>query len=620
MTAPSSGSLPRPLLLLGLVTASWLALFLTRILSPSDLLANDQQRVASYVMDAVQNGNWICQRDFREEVASKPPMFTWLAGAATAAMGRISRFTLCFPSEIATLLLAWLVLAVGSRTFGRGAGFWGAIACLLSPSGLKQVLLARTDPLFGATVFLTLMLGYRAWVRGAGWTAAWLAGAAATLTKGPLGLLFVGAGLLLAFLWERRRGEAVPFRGTQVPGVLLFLAVTAGWLVLAGLSHGGAVLERMIGQELIGHAVQATPGRYPGARLYVPPASFLASGLPWSLAACVGFWRVARHPSPETGTRGFERLLFGFFFAGLALLSLGSHQRRDLVIPLLPAAALLCGREMALRIHPGMARGFRARLLGIPAGMVALLVAQQILVTSRTDEVERTEGCQGFARRVEASAGKAFPLVHVNTPMAVQFFLDTFRPRVSAERAARLLEQPEGAFVAVRDDALAPEELRRLEGVAPHVVARWPESGRPFLRILGNRPRLEALPSFAMVSGDLYLRTRNLRLIEDHEGGFVLEPSGGEYEVTLTNEGPEPQRVRVAVGRRGNRRVSDVPLQSGGTWTTRGDAPAPEDPLDVRSGSGGRVLGASVFLLAVLAVLVLLAERTCGAVAAAETW
>jgi len=615
---PDPSARSSPLLLLGLVTASWLALFLARLLSPSDLLANDQERAASYVMDVVHNGNWICQRDSRGDVTSKPPMFTWLAATATAAFGRINRFTLCFPSALATLLLSWLLLAAGARAFGRGAGTWGALAFLLCESHRKQVLLARTDPLFGFTVFLALMLGHRAWTRGRGWTGFWLAAAAATLTKGPLGLLLAGGGVLLAQVWERRSGERVPLRGTHIPGVLSYLAITLGWLGLASWSLGGAVLERLIGRELLGHSVLPKGDSHPGEAFYLPALYFLATFLPWSLVACAGFWRVAKRPAGAPEARRFERVLFSFFFVGLLALSLASHQRRDLVFPLIPAAALLCGREIASRIPPRSARAFRLALLGIPSTMLAVLVGYQFAGYNRTSVVRETGWTKEFARRIEETVGRSFPLAHVKAPFAVQIYLDTFRRNLSLERAIELLEGPETAFVAVREGSLEPEDLRRLEGAAKHEVARGPEGPRPFLRVLGNHPRLEASPSAALVTGDLYLRYENLRLVEDGEGGFVLAPTGGDYAFHVTNEGSDPRGVTVEIATGEEREGEERTLRPGETWSARGRAPS--SLANPRSRSARGLLAPSAFVLAAIGAAAFFAERTRRALASTERW
>src|SRR5947209_4761672 len=55
-----------------------------RLSGQPDLMDNEQQLQSSYVMDALQNHHWAIQKDDSGQIASKPPMYTWLAAAAVA--------------------------------------------------------------------------------------------------------------------------------------------------------------------------------------------------------------------------------------------------------------------------------------------------------------------------------------------------------------------------------------------------------------------------------------------------------------------------------------------------------------------------------------------------------
>src|SRR3954452_631057 len=67
----------RTVLLLCLLVAA------IRLAAPCELSDEyHQERAASYVMDILRHGNWLCQFGMYGEVTSKPPMFTWLAALA----------------------------------------------------------------------------------------------------------------------------------------------------------------------------------------------------------------------------------------------------------------------------------------------------------------------------------------------------------------------------------------------------------------------------------------------------------------------------------------------------------------------------------------------------------
>ena len=244
-------------------------------------MGNDQERPAAYTMDAVVNGNWIVQRDVSGDIASKPPMFPWLAGLATVALGRNSLFSLYLPTGLATLATALLLAAAGTRWGGWRTGLFAGLAWVLSPAGMKVAALARTDALFVFFVAVTALLGFGAWNRGRGWIGFWLAGVAATLTKGPLGLV-LGAGGLLAYVWERRSGGASKIRGQPWLGLGLYLVLCGGWFALACWVEPEAVYRKMIVRELVGHATGSDVGTLPLAGLPLPFLYFLGRFAPWS--------------------------------------------------------------------------------------------------------------------------------------------------------------------------------------------------------------------------------------------------------------------------------------------------------------------------------------------------
>src|SRR5689334_13300464 len=124
---PRGGLLPW-----GLIIWVGLLLFAVRLLAPPNLLDNDQERPASYVLDAVQNGHWLCQRDLAGEIASKPPLWTWLASVITLVCGRINLLALYLPGALAAIGTACAIFLLGRKPFGERAALLGALGCMLS--------------------------------------------------------------------------------------------------------------------------------------------------------------------------------------------------------------------------------------------------------------------------------------------------------------------------------------------------------------------------------------------------------------------------------------------------------------------------------------------------------
>ena len=548
-------------LLIGLVAVS---LFALRLLLPSDLGDKAQEQFAAYVLDAVHNGHWISQYHIDGSVTSKPPLYTWLAAIATLPFEKANLFALYLPCAIATLGIAWLLYGTGTASFNSSAGLLAGLTYLLSHVAAKQIALARPDGVFALCITIAAVTAYRAWVLGRGWTWFWMASAAATLTKGPLGLLLASGGLL-AVLWEKRSGHPTGLRGTHWPGVGLFLLMTVGWFALAYHAVGQPLIDKMIFRELFGHAIRDYRGSLPLEHFYLTPIHFALRFAPWSLFALLGFWRVWRSPSDNPNERRFERFVFCWFFSGLIVFSLAAHQRGDLLFPLIPAAALMAGRELA-RLTGSLKRPI---FLAASAFVVLVVFAGNALYyggwIQRGVRFEQTQGMQQLAAAVRQQTGENFPLVYVDTRFALQFFLNTFSPLVSPERAGQLLSGEAAVFVAVIDyDAVRSRLLNK--SLQLYEVARWPLSDSPHIRIISNHPRLEWTEEMVSISHSILFRLHHVRLLKRHGMDFTVQRISGSGWIELVNESNQPHLVRVTIAGEGKADTKERLLEAGALW------------------------------------------------------
>lgn len=485
------------------------AVFGIRMSGPSDLLDNDQLRPAAYALDVVVNGHWIVQTDFGGDIASKPPLYTWLVALASWSSGRVSLWTLYLPCAMAVAFTAAMMFVGARRSFGIAPAFLGGGMLVLSSFGFKHVTLARTDAVFMATVAATALLVWRAWSMGSeagysgprcsrSWTAAWLAAGLAALTKGPLGVLlgFVG---LLAVVWERRTGRRAPLRGSHWLGAALCLAMAGGWFVAAYAAAGDPFIDKVIGRELVGHVVGASKEHLQQVSvterltsfvvgLGKPSAYLLSRFLPWSVLTSVGLWRVFKRPSPDDTERRFERFLTCWLLAGLALFSVMPHQRADLLLPLLPAAALLAGREGA-RVMMGVAAWKRVAIAGcVACAGLAAGAYHFVVMNAAQPDVQRTEGVRRVAQDVAwfAEGRPGLRIIDVDSNGGMQFHLHLKQTREDLEAAVAALCKPSPVVVLTRDLTA----LRAALGREPNVVSSWPSEGEPFVAAVTNVPRL----------------------------------------------------------------------------------------------------------------------------------
>jgi 4-amino-4-deoxy-L-arabinose transferase-like glycosyltransferase len=541
-------------------------LFALRLTAPPNLLDQDQERPGTYVLDVVKNGNWLCQRDLNGEITSKPPLYTWLASLVALARGRADEFALYLPGALSAWGTAWLIFAFGRIHFGPRAAFFAALASMLCTAGLKGFGLARTDAVFALTVTATALLGFRAWTQGKGWTWFWVMAAFATLAKGPLGVVLAGAGFLAAF-WEHKSGEPLAFKGNQLLGFGLFLLITVGWFLLAYQSAGRPFIDKMIGDELLGQAVGETKYHFPGSVFYQPPLYYLSRAAPWSLFGMYGLWRVWRAPNTEASVRRFERFLFCWFLVGMSIFSMAPHQRADLLWPIMPAAALLAGRELD-RLSRRAARIFDAAIAAAVVLMIGGFIYYYFGTRAQSLIVRQTVSLNHVAAEIARYGGSQFPLTHLDDPMGLQIYLNTWRPRVTAKHAAALLHGPEPAFIAI-NDLNKVQAARKPEDPPIYTVVPSLDSTNYPVRIISNRQVLESTNSFTFGFGDLTVRASGVRLADATEREFLFDQGPKSSEITIVNESSEPRRVRLSIRGEGPPHREERLLAGHEIWKTK---------------------------------------------------
>lgn len=544
-----------------------------RLTAPPNLLDQDQERPATYVLDAVKNGNWMCQRDLSGAITSKPPLYTWLCASLTVLNGRISLATLYLPCVLAGFGVAWMLLAAGRKHFGTTAALFGALFFMLNPAGLKLFGLARTDSVFTLTVTAAALLAWRAWNRGGGWTWFWLVAALATLTKGPLGVLLAAFGLL-AILWEKKSGTPQPVNGSHWPGLALLLLVAGGWFYLAYLEQGQALIDKLIAKELVGNAVKSKKGGFPTTLLWQQPLFYLSRAAPWSLLAYFGAWRIWKHPSKQAAERRFERFLCCWFLAGLLLFSLSPHQRADLLWPLMPAAALIAGRELhRLTGHLDPVRVRNGTLLGAML-MVLGFGVYYFVVRGRQPVIQRTIALQKFAAKIEAETGAEPPLTFVDAPglrqldapPALQVYLNVYRRPVTAPRAAALLRGGDAAFV-VLDDPTVLGPWRKPEDPPLFELLTGDNGSDLKTRIMGNRPTLWPHATYAFAYGPFDVRVTDARPLLVAQRRLRMRAESDTCSVTVSNALAVAHPIRVDLVRGERHYIRDRLLAANEAWT-----------------------------------------------------
>ena len=487
MAGPRNSGLRR----IGGLTFLWLAtllLFLMRLGGPPDIRDRDQERPAAYVLDVTQNGHWLVQKDWTGDVASKPPVYTWLVALFSLATGSLTIPILYLPCFLATLGCVTIIYLLGSKYSGWAAGFLGGVLYLCSYLVTRQIAMARTDAVFSFTVAVAAVLGFRSWENGKGWLVFWIAAAVATLTKGPFGAALSMFGLT-AIGWEGVSKHPHQLRGRWWLGVPIFVLIVGGWFLLSLNAFGPAVWETLVEKELVGLAISKQSADPIYIRFWKPSLYLLGRFLPGSILGVVGLAGVVKRSSPRPEIRRLERYLFMWFMLGLLALSFSTHQRGDHLMPILVPMAIFAGKILSTLIR-GESHRMRAAILG--GGLCIILLPifgyyYYVVRPGKVPEIQQTIQLRQLAAMIESKGPDHPPLHHVDTPYTLQFYLNTMKMQISFERAAQLLKGREPVWVAVSDYGSLSKALKS-DSPMLYEIARVPQKSKPYTLIVSNAP------------------------------------------------------------------------------------------------------------------------------------
>jgi hypothetical protein len=240
------------------------------------------------------------------------------------------------------------------------------------------------------------------------------------------------------------------------------------------------------------------------------------------------------------------------------IFSCAAHQRPDLIFPLIPPAALLAGRVVANWLET---RTHLIRWLLPAATAAALLVFSfnYLHTVKKRIRYQRTAAVKELAAMVKSAGGTVFPITHVQSPYALQFYLNTKEPLLNAGMGANLLRQSPAVFVATSDyesirKALGPDESNTF------VLFRWRGSKEEPVDLISNHPRLEWTDDMQWLAKPCLFRLVNVDNVDSYADDFTFETKATHASVTVRCAMPESIRVKNLNS------GADKVLQQGEDW------------------------------------------------------
>lgn len=285
----------------------------------------------------------------------KPPMYYWLVAASFKIFG-INEFAARFPSAFLGVLCILVVYVSGRRLLGNGSALASALVLATSMEYFYLAKAAVTD--ITLNLFLTISLLSFLEKR---YYLFYIFAGLATLTKGPIGLLFPGAIVFLYLLLTRNFSE---LKHMKIPvGTILYSIAALPWYLIMYKLHGAAFVDTFLGFHNI---TRFTSPEHPEGVLWYYYIPVLIIGFfPWTAVMLQSIWASLTKSRREGPILLFlvSWAAFIFLFFTVSRTKLVSY-----ILPMYPPLAMITGWYINyLWEKPG-----KSRLLGWPVALVVL--------------------------------------------------------------------------------------------------------------------------------------------------------------------------------------------------------------------------------------------------------
>jgi 4-amino-4-deoxy-L-arabinose transferase-like glycosyltransferase len=333
---------------------------------------------AEWIQSIVRDAQWLIPHDAYGFVDRKPPLFYWLAAAASKISGgvvdetRARVVSLAAGTVLAVAILAWTLANVGA------VEGWLAFLLILGTYGFAS---RATEALTDMLLTLLLFAAYstmRPQLDGNGRGSPRRVAAIGVLlglgllTKGPVAIVLCALAAAIYLAIERRSPLEMLRARWPWQVLAIALAIGAAWYVPA-LVVGKERMVRLVFTENFGHFM---PARLGGTGESYRPfyfifARLLGGAFPMTLLvvpALLAFWTGEIAPAK----RAAVIYQVSMTLAVLVFFSIASVKRDDYILPAIPGIAILCASVFNLDEIAGK-RGADAILRDVI--VIGLLVA-----------------------------------------------------------------------------------------------------------------------------------------------------------------------------------------------------------------------------------------------------
>ncbi|HWR43776.1 glycosyltransferase family 39 protein [Sporomusa sp.] len=295
------------------------------------LLDPDEPVYAQTAREMLAANDLISPRIFGDFWYDKPPMYYWLVAGAFKVFGQ-TEVAARLPSACLAVFGALMVYMGGKSIINNRAGF---IAALVLSTSLEYFYLGKaavTDVTltFFITACLLLYLRKKYYL-------AYVAAGLAVLTKGPIGIVFPVAIILIHLILTRNLGS---LRYMKIfSGGALVLAVALPWYLAMFHFHGMDFVNTFLGFHNVTRFLQ--PEHSSGTLWYYYIPVLLLGFFPWTIFLVQSVWAALQNRDSEQGSE----LVFFVIWAMVvfAFFTVSQTKLISYILPMYPPLALLVG-------------------------------------------------------------------------------------------------------------------------------------------------------------------------------------------------------------------------------------------------------------------------------------
>lgn len=299
------------------------------------LLDPDEPVYAETAREMIKFNDYLSPRIYNEYWFDKPPMYYWLVAGTMHVFGD-DEFSARFPAAMMAFLTVMMLYCSVTWLLSEQAGFWSALvlSTCIQFFYLGKAAVTDTTLLFFLTGALLCYLHKRYWLM-------YVCMALATVTKGPIGIVFPGAIIFLHIACTGKWRRILEMHCLR--GLLLYFIIAAPWYYMMYQVHGMEFINTFLGFH---NLTRFTTPEHPTRVLWWYYLPVIILGLfPWTGLLLQSIKAVITDCHSEE----FDKMIFVqvWWLFVLIFFTISKTKLVSYILPMFPALAIMIGWNIA---------------------------------------------------------------------------------------------------------------------------------------------------------------------------------------------------------------------------------------------------------------------------------